>query len=83
MISVFHNRLIDAGKPIKVAIVACMRKLLTILNAMLTDQACRDATKARSWGYYGLTSNTVAHPNPLPRAAEGAMRPLLYGLLPA
>ena len=45
VITVFHNRLIDAGKPKKVAIVACMRKLLTILNAMLRDQACWDATK--------------------------------------
>jgi transposase len=30
----FHKRLIAAGKLPKVAIVACMRKLLTILNAM-------------------------------------------------
>jgi transposase len=30
----FHKRLIAAGKPPKVAIVACMRKLLVILNAM-------------------------------------------------
>lgn len=30
----FYNRLVAAGKPKKVAIVACMRKLLTILNAM-------------------------------------------------
>lgn len=33
----FHQRLRGAGKPKKVAIVACMRKLLTILNAMLRD----------------------------------------------
>jgi transposase len=44
-IKVFHSRLIAAGKPQKVAIVACMRKLLTILNAMLRDQAMWDATK--------------------------------------
>jgi len=31
----FYQRLIDAGKPRKLAIVAAMRKLLTILNAML------------------------------------------------
>ena len=31
----FYERLIAAGKPKKVALVACMRKLLTILNAML------------------------------------------------
>jgi transposase len=31
----FYGRLRAAGKPKKVALVACMRKLLTILNAML------------------------------------------------
>jgi len=31
----FYQRLLVAGKPKKVAIVACMRKLLTILNVML------------------------------------------------
>jgi transposase len=31
----FYERLVEAGKPKKVAIVACMRKLLTILNAMV------------------------------------------------
>jgi transposase len=44
-IKVFHSRLIAAGKPKKVAIVACMRKLLTILNAMLRDQVLWNATK--------------------------------------
>ena len=33
----FYARLCLAGKAKKVAIVACMRKLLTILNAMLRD----------------------------------------------
>lgn len=33
----FRKRLQDAGKPIKVAIIACARKLLTILNVMLRD----------------------------------------------
>ena len=33
-----YQRLRLAGKPAKVAIVACMRKLLTILNAILRDQ---------------------------------------------
>jgi transposase len=42
-IKVFHSRLIAAGKAKKVAIVACMRKLLTILNAMLRDQAVWNA----------------------------------------
>jgi transposase len=34
----FYDRLISDGKETKVAIVACMRKLLTILNAMVRDQ---------------------------------------------
>ena len=44
-IKVFHSRLIAAGKPKKVAIVACMRKLLTILNAMLRDHKTWDASR--------------------------------------
>ena len=35
VIRAFYQRLVLAGKPKKVAIVACMRKLLTILNAMV------------------------------------------------
>ncbi|WP_035539211.1 IS110 family transposase [Paraburkholderia hospita] len=34
-IRLFYRRLVEAGKPKKVALVACMRKLLTILNAMV------------------------------------------------
>ncbi len=34
----YYERLVAAGKPGKVAIVACMRKLLVILNAMVRDQ---------------------------------------------
>lgn len=34
-----YERLIAAGKPKKVALIACARKLLTILNAMLRDNA--------------------------------------------
>lgn len=37
-IRAFYVRLLDAGKPKKVALVACMRKLLTILNAMLRHE---------------------------------------------
>ena len=33
----FYDRLLANGKEKKVAIVACMRKLLTILNAMIRD----------------------------------------------
>jgi transposase len=35
VIEAFYHQLRKRGKPTKVAIVACMRKLLTILNAML------------------------------------------------
>jgi transposase len=37
VIKAFYERLINAGKLPKVALVACMRKLLTILNAMVRD----------------------------------------------
>lgn len=37
VIRLFYRRLRDRGKPPKVAQVACMRKLLTILNAMVRD----------------------------------------------
>lgn len=38
IIRVFYQRLTQAGRPAKVARVACMRKLLTILNAVLRDR---------------------------------------------
>jgi transposase len=41
VIKLFYDRLVVAGKPKKVAIVACMRKLLTILNAIVRS--------GRSW----------------------------------
>ena len=34
VIRAFYLRLVAAGKPKKLALTACMRKLLTILNAM-------------------------------------------------
>lgn len=37
VIKAFYQRLIQAGKKPKVAITACMRKLLTILNAMIKN----------------------------------------------
>jgi transposase len=45
VIRAFHARLIAKGKPPKVAIVACMRKLLTILNAMVRDSTAWDETR--------------------------------------
>ena len=44
MIRTFYQRLLAAGTPKKVALVACMRKLLTILNVMMrTNTAWREA----------------------------------------
>jgi transposase len=37
VIASFYRRLLAAGKPKKLALTACMRKLLTILNAMIRD----------------------------------------------
>lgn len=43
VIGTFYRRLCAAGKPKKVALVACMRKLLTILNAMLRSRTAWQA----------------------------------------
>lgn len=37
VIRAFYQRLRERGKPVKVALTACMRKLLTILNAMIKN----------------------------------------------
>lgn len=42
VLAAFHARLTAAGKPTKVVLVACLHKLLTILNAMVRD--------GRVWG---------------------------------
>jgi len=42
----FYQRLKTAGKPSKVALTACMRKLLVIINAMVRDQQPWTCTNA-------------------------------------
>lgn len=42
----FYDRLLAAGKAKKVAVVACMHKILTILNAMLKHQTPRQPEPA-------------------------------------
>ena len=37
VIKTFYQRLIEAGKPHKVALTVCIRKLITILNAMVKN----------------------------------------------
>jgi transposase len=39
-IKAFYNRLISSGKKHKVAITACMRKLMIILNTMIKNDTC-------------------------------------------
>ena len=48
----FYQKLLAAGKPKKLALVACMRKLVVILNAMLKHGA--------SWGDKGSTFATLS-----------------------
>ena len=43
----FYGRLLDAGKPKKVALTACARKLLTILNSMVRTGVHWDPTTPR------------------------------------
>jgi transposase len=64
----FHQRLLDAGKPKLVAIIAVARKLLTILNAITREQKpCRpcenslglgvkwrEGEQRMSWARFGL-----------------------------
>jgi transposase len=38
VLKLFRDRLVAAGKPKIVAVIATMRKLLTILNAMIRDK---------------------------------------------
>lgn len=46
LIRAYYDKLCAAGKPFKVVMVACMRKLLTILNAMLRErQPWREPTQ--------------------------------------
>ena len=46
VIQAFYRHLLKAGKPTKVAMVACMRKLLILLNAMLRSQQAWRAESA-------------------------------------
>ena len=48
VIKSFYERLVKAGKKPKVALTACMRKLLTILNAMVKSNTKWEAGKAGS-----------------------------------
>ena len=48
-----YRRLVSRGKPKKVALTACMRKLLVTLNVMIRDH--------RPWGAYGAPPPQLQH----------------------
>jgi len=50
VLKAFYSRLVDSGKKPKVAITACMRKLLIIVNAMLRDGVSWQANNALKSG---------------------------------
>lgn len=45
VLKTFYERLRAAGKPAKVALVACMRKLLSFVNAMMKEKARWDGNR--------------------------------------
>jgi transposase len=54
VIKPYYQRLTGAGKNKKVAIVACMRKLLSLLNAMIRDDV--------SWDQLNVVKKLAANP---------------------
>jgi transposase len=49
VIRAFYRRLVAAGKPKKLALTACMRKLLTILNAMMRTDTTWPKTRQSAY----------------------------------
>jgi len=49
IIAAFYRRLLDAGKVRKVALVACMRKLLTMVNAMMRTMTVWNPEMSRKY----------------------------------
>lgn len=60
VIKALYQRLLAAGKPKKVALTACMRKLLTILNAMMKNGTPWQVPYTQNASSLPLTLNTVA-----------------------
>lgn len=44
IIEKFYNRLCEAGKTPKIALIACMRKIVVILNARIRDDRIGEAS---------------------------------------
>jgi transposase len=66
-IRAFYERLVNAGKPKMTAIVACMRKLLTLVNLFVAKKRTLEAKNS-------LTTKTVAT-----READRNVRPPVKG----
>ena len=66
-IKAFYGRLVAAGKPKKVALTACMRKLLSILNSML-----RNGEYWRTEESPANVGNDLSADQPPPQAVDGA-----------
>jgi len=60
----FYQRLIAKGKEPKVALVACMRKLIIILNTMLASPSEMESWRSR----YSLTASALTALGPQPSA---------------
>ena len=56
VIRAFYLRLLSSGKPRKVALTACMRKLLVILNSMLKRRSTSRALRARTPALVGRSA---------------------------
>ena len=59
LIQRFYYRLVAAGKPKKLALTACMRKLITILNAMVRSNSAWQHGPRVVHPRTGLTPETV------------------------
>ena len=68
VIRVFYQRLCAAGKAKKVALTACMRKLVLILNSMLKHHTRWGPPNMQTTSLLvlDLTFKTVAPPSPRP-----------------
>ena len=71
VIRAYYQHLLDEKKSFKVAMVACMRKLLTILNAMVKSQQLEVVLQSKAFS--GSPDRTYLH--------ESVLRPLDYTLI--
>src|SRR5438552_18796453 len=84
----FYQRLLANGKPVKVALVACMHKLLTIINAILKSgqpwSANHQTLQKSAWHSIQLLTRAAAHPAPRGRGvgAEGQLIRIATGVTP-